>query len=96
MSEDKTDAKLGAGHASAMARQGLAELRAALYADSNVAQPAEYGMYGRPTPQEIVDDKTAEATVEPHAPSVLEERMAAEPATGREPESREPPEPERD
>lgn len=49
--------KFGAGHASAMWRQGLGELRAAFYPESNVAQPTEYGIYGTKTPQEIVEDK---------------------------------------
>ena len=96
MPTDESDPKLGAGHMAAMARQGLAELRAALYPESNIAQPTEYGMAGRPTPQEIVKDKVAEPSLEPQVSSVLEQRMTAEPTTGREPELRDPREPERD
>lgn len=47
--------KIGAGHAAAMARLGLHEIRNAFYSDSNVAQRhGEYGIYGNATPQEIV------------------------------------------
>jgi hypothetical protein len=48
-----TTRKIGDGHASAMFRQGLRELRGALYPDSNVAQPSELGLYGTLTPGEI-------------------------------------------
>lgn len=47
--------KIGAGHASAMWRQGLRELRGALYSESNVAQPSEYGLYGTMTPGEVAE-----------------------------------------
>ena len=40
-----------------MGRQGLNELRAMLYADSNVAQRPEYGLYGTRTQGEIADDR---------------------------------------
>ena len=49
--------KIGAGHASAMARQGLRELRAAFYPESNVAQQPEYGVYGTKTPGEVAEDR---------------------------------------
>jgi hypothetical protein len=45
--------KIGAGHLKAMARQGLKEIRGALYTHSNVAQPTEYGMFGTATPGEV-------------------------------------------
>lgn len=51
--------KIGAGHVSAMGRQGLRELRGALYPDSNVAQQPEYGLYGTMTPGEIAADRKA-------------------------------------
>ena len=38
--------KIGEGHFSAWMRQGLREIRAMFYPESNVAQPAEYGLYG--------------------------------------------------
>ena len=50
---ERNQDKIGSGHAKAMFRQGLAELRGALYADSNVAQPTEYGVYGKETPSEV-------------------------------------------
>ncbi len=56
--EDKSP-KIGAGHASAMFRQGLAELRGALYHDSNVAQPTQYGIYGTKTPGEVAKEREA-------------------------------------
>ena len=45
--------KFGAGHLFAMGRLGAQEARAALYTGSNVAQPTEYGIWGKPTPGEI-------------------------------------------
>ncbi|MBL8696201.1 MAG: hypothetical protein JNJ88_19050 [Planctomycetes bacterium] len=60
MSDNHEEPKIGAGHAAAMFRQGLSELRGALYAESNVAQPAQYGLYGTRTPGEVMLDKTAE------------------------------------
>jgi hypothetical protein len=53
--ETETYTKIGAGHASAMGRQGLAELRGAMYPDSNVAQPSQYGLYGTRTPGEVAE-----------------------------------------
>jgi hypothetical protein len=47
--------KWGQTHLGGMARQGLAELRAGFYPDSNVAQPTDYGIYGRATPGETAD-----------------------------------------
>jgi hypothetical protein len=53
--------KIGAGHASAMWRQGLRELRSAFYPESNVSQPAEYGVYGTKTPGEVAQDRRSDA-----------------------------------
>lgn len=89
--------KFGTGRASAMARQGLRELRAAMYPNSNVAQSGEYGLYGTMTPGEVAESRRDETlNLEQEAPrvsSVLESRMQAakdraiEPqAPGREPE----------
>lgn len=95
MSENENKPKIGAGHASAMFRQGLAELRGALYADSNVAQPAQYGIYGTKTPGEVMQDKQVEARDPDEQPSILEERM--KPRGGeRESQERERPEQERE
>jgi|GEM_PF-2650558 len=49
--------KIGEGHASAMGRQGLRELRGAMYPESNVAQQPEYGLYGTRTPGEVQDER---------------------------------------
>ncbi|MGH7243430.1 MAG: hypothetical protein ACREJD_08450 [Phycisphaerales bacterium] len=58
---------IGSGHASAMFRQGLAELRGALYPDSNVAQPTLYGIVGTRTPGEVAESRrAAELDQEPH------------------------------
>ncbi|WP_169974034.1 hypothetical protein [Tautonia rosea] len=61
MSRDDANPKLGAGHASAMWRQGLRELRAAVYPESNAAQPPEYGIYGTKTPGEVAQDRRTAA-----------------------------------
>lgn len=58
---DDPKPKTGSGHASAMFRQGLAELRGALYPESNVAQPAQYGLYGTRTPGEVAESRRSEA-----------------------------------
>lgn len=50
--------KIGDGHFEAWIRQGAAEMRNALYPDSNVAQrQAEYGIWGTRTPGEVADDR---------------------------------------
>ena len=80
-------AKMGQGSLEAAARQGLRELRAACYTDSNIAQPAEYGMYGTKTPGEIAEDRRGDARdleEEKSQGSVLGERL--EQAKGRESE----------
>lgn len=53
MAGESSTPKWGASHADAMLRQGLAELRGALYPESNVAQPPQYGLFGNPTPGEV-------------------------------------------
>jgi hypothetical protein len=58
MSEnDEQKQKMGDGHLDAWLRQGLRELRAAVYPESNVAQQPEYGLYGTRTPGEVADDR---------------------------------------
>lgn len=49
--------KIGEGHFGAMMRQGLRELRGAMYPDSNVAQQPEYGLYGTKTPGEVAEGR---------------------------------------
>lgn len=51
--------KIGEGHFAAWMRQGLRELRAAFYPDSNVAQAPEYGLYGTRTPGEVAEARRA-------------------------------------
>lgn len=72
MARDESNPKLGAGHASAMFRQGLAELRAAIYPDSNVAQPTVYGIAGTKTPGEVMQDKQGEMRDPDEKPSILD------------------------
>lgn len=60
MTEKKEEfTKIGAGHAAAMGRQGLNELRGAVFNESNVAQNPEYGLYGTLTPGEVAADRQA-------------------------------------
>ena len=65
--------KIGAGHASAMFRQGISESRALLYTGSNIAQPPEYGLYGHQTPGEIAADR------QPAPTPTLDEEPATSP-----------------
>ena len=77
MPRDEPDPKIGAGHASAMFRQGLRELRGAMYPESNVAQMPEYGLYGTRTPGEIAESRRSESLEleEEQRGSVLDERL---------------------
>ena len=59
---DTNKSKIGTGHANAMFRQGLSEMRASLYTGSNIAQSAEYGLYGHQTPGEIAADRKPDPT----------------------------------
>ena len=79
-SNEETYQKIGSGHVSAMARQGLRELRGAMYPESNVAQQPEYGLYGTQTPGEVAESRRADAIdmsdEKPQArDSILEDRM---------------------
>lgn len=76
MAREENAPKIGAGHASAMFRQGLAELRAAAFhPESNVAQPTVYGIYGTKTPGEVMQEKQGESRDPDEQPSILEERL---------------------
>lgn len=75
MAEKEPTQKIGTGHAAAMFRQGLAELRAAMYPQSNIAQPPQYGLYGVATPQEVVAEKELAARDPDERPSILGERL---------------------
>lgn len=57
---NERETKIGEGHAAAMGRQGLRELRGALYAESNVAQQPEYGLYGTRTPGEVAEARRSD------------------------------------
>ena len=54
-SNDERTSKIGEGHAAAMGRLGLRELRGGEYPASNVAQQSEYGLYGTMTPGEVAE-----------------------------------------
>jgi len=83
MSSEKPEPKIGAGHADAMFRQGLAELRGALYPESNVAQPPQLGLYGTATQREVYDGKQADAReADERAESVFEVRLQQDRARG--------------
>ncbi len=89
------ETKIGAGHASAMFRQGLRELRASLYPESNIAQNAEYGIAGTLTPGEVAESRRCnDLNLEQEGPkseSVLATRMGqAESRNAPEKEAREP------
>ena len=86
-------AKMGSGHIGAMGRQGLRELRA----ESNVAQQAEYGLYGTKTPGEVAESRRDEGhdlEDEKATNSAMDSRMQAMDARMPEPD-RSPPEMDR-
>lgn len=87
--------KIGAGHMSAMLRQGLKEIQAMVYADSNIGREPEVGTFGNPTQSQIVDQQNPDK-----APSVVDAHVqdARASKAAREQPSREvaPPEPEVD
>jgi hypothetical protein len=80
MARDGPSEKLGSEHASGMFRQGLRELRSAMYTESNVAQQSEYGVFGTKTPGEVAADRSGDGRdLEDETPqgsdSILGERM---------------------
>ena len=92
MARKGSSPKIGAGHASAMFRQGLAELRAAcVLPEANVPQPTVYGMVGTKTPGEVMEDRKGENRDPDERPSILGERLkqVEREANAREPEPRE-------
>lgn len=99
MSEDKTEPKIGAGHASAMFRLGLSELRAAVaFSDSNVVQPSPYGIYGTKTPGEVQEErKSSSRDGGDDAPSILDERrLESDRHSGEDQRDQDAPPPERE
>ncbi len=73
MARDDPSPKIGAGHADAMWRQGLSELRGAFFNEGNVAQPPQYGLYGTRTPGEVAGDKLRDAVESNEARELNEE-----------------------
>src|ERR1051325_10254053 len=70
--------KIGAGTFQAMGRQGLHELRNALYPGSNVAAPPEAGIYGTALPSEVVAQRHEDLQPGPSPPSsVIADRLKA-------------------
>lgn len=67
--EEKSWQPIGTGHAAAMARLGLAELRGVVYPESNVAQHSEYGLYGTRTPGEVQDARREDSRDAMYGPS---------------------------
>lgn len=63
--------KIGVSHPGAMWRQGLGELRNALYPESNIAAHTEQGIYGTLSAGEVADIRR-EASEEPQV-SVMDE-----------------------
>jgi hypothetical protein len=85
-------AKIGSEHLGAMGRQGLRELRGAIYPSSNIAQQAEYGIYGTRTPGEVAESRRGDGiSMEDEKPAgtVLDDRMKAVEARSRDAASRE-------
>lgn len=75
MKNESEEPKIGAGHAAAMLRLGLKELRAAAFhPESNVAQPSEYGLYGTRTPGEVAESRK-EMTLDAEQEHVLGDRL---------------------
>ena len=71
-----SDHKLGEGHAEAMFRLGLRELRGSLYPESNVAQQSEYGLYGTRTPGEVAESRRSEGyDLEEEKGSIVADRL---------------------
>jgi len=97
MARDDAQPKIGAGHAEAMFRQGLAELRNALYPGSNVAQPATYGLYGTKTPGEVAEArKPEERDLDEEPRSVVNEHVKQAEEASRDVRERDSREPERE
>lgn len=74
---EKVSQPIGKGHATAMLRLGLHELQGAMYTNSNVAQPGEIGVFGRPTQGELADDRrnSPEISDDKESASILNDTM---------------------
>ena len=92
MSNEKASPKIGAGHARAMFRVGLNELRNALYADSNVAQRhAEQGLAGTVTQSEVREQKQQDLQPQREQPPHSEPERSHRPEPAVTPPEREAP-----
>lgn len=91
--EDRPIPKWGAGSLQASFRQGLSEIRGALYPDSTVAQPIENGMYGTTLPSEVQRQREADPDVSADRVSSIIDRVQK--MANKEPQ-REDREPERE
>jgi hypothetical protein len=94
MSDDKPQPKIGAGHASAMFRLGLAELRAAVaFSESNIIQPSPYGIYGTKTPGEVQEERqsSSQDRGDYPPPALSERRLESGEERGRDEPDPEPP-----
>lgn len=70
--------KIGDGHANAMLRLGLRELRGAVYPGAqSVAQGQEYGLYGTLTPGEVAQSR-GENSIDLEQESVQKESVVAD------------------
>lgn len=73
---EDSEHKIGDGHAEAMFRLGLRELRGSLYPESNVAQQGEYGLYGTRTPGEVAESRRSEGLdIEEEKGSIVADRV---------------------
>ncbi len=76
---DKTESKIGDGHAAAMVRKGWHELGAAMYTGSNiVSQQNEYGIFGSITPGEVANSREGNKAADEekqHEASIVDDRI---------------------
>lgn len=74
--EEKVSQPLGKGHVTAMLRLGLHELQGAMYTDSNVVQPVEYGVFGSATPGEVAEARRTSPDIsDKESASILNDTM---------------------
>lgn len=89
--EENVSQPLGKGHVTAMLRLGLHEIQGAMYAESNVVQPVEYGVFGSATPGEIAAARRSPEMSDKDSPSILNDTInrAAERSSERSTRERE-------
>src|SRR5258708_7809579 len=75
-SRDSPKPKIGAGILEAYFRQGVREMRGALYPESNIAQPTDYGIWGVATPGEVAESRRDDALdLDEERGSILQDRL---------------------